>query len=259
MIGFFASKSNNFYKIKIWSLILISLFGTISGIISLINQENDKAENYKKEVEKLNLVADRAEAASEDALYFFYEFITYCVKSDSVKKDSLIKIFHTSHTIEAGQDVPDPKVLDPIINLFMQNTMFAGSCVYTDEDKNIYIQYSKHKYGSDPLDDKLQQKNWLEFLLWSLSNARDSFDEFLIYYGGTQHEIIRIAEELRLRSKNLIFLFQTNIQHEHLLSMWKNGIPLENHLEGIRYYLLWHLKLKQSIWKIRAMKREIEE
>jgi len=256
LIGLLASISDNFYETKIRSLIFISFFGAISGIISLVNQENAKAETFKKEVEKLNLVADRADAACQKALYFFYEFITYCVKNDSVKRNSLVKIFHTSHPIEAGHDVPDPKVLDPIINLFKQNSMFAGSVIYTDEKNNIYMKYSNQ---NDPYDEKLEQKSWFEAFLWSLRSVNESLDELLKYYGSTQHEIIRIAEELRLRSMNIHFFLESTTQHENLISLWKNGIPTENRLKEIRYYLLWHLKLKISIWKIRALRREIEE
>ena len=169
VIGILISQSEKLQKHTILNintisliLIFISIIGLIASISDLNRKNKIEEEKERLEVEKLKLIANRANHAIQPSFIFISSFLS---NNDN---GQLIEIFNKTIKDEPGESRPDPSELDPIMNVFKSTSMFEASNM-TSDDKKL---------------------TWLGCFIYRLKETNFLCDELLKHYGDTNHLII---------------------------------------------------------------------
>ena len=218
-------QNHTILEIKTGSIVLIVI--AIIGLFASINdiQRKNKIEKEKasQETQKLKLIANRAYGAIQPSFIFISSFLS------SNDHGHLLEIFQKNIQDEPGETRPTPSELDSIINVFKSVSMFQASNM-TSNGKKI---------------------SWLGNFSYNLKETHYLCDELLKHYGDANHELINTIDELKNRSHTLIFMFEAVATYPGMKDAWKNGIPIDQHMDFIRHYFLRFLKAQRIIREIK--------
>lgn len=170
-------------------------------------------------------VARRLKDAIVPSLLFLSTFVK---ENDETKYKDTWNLFNQDFADKVGTNYPNPEILDEIMEVLCNKSFLTPS--------NMMMQD--------------QAVSWFDSFRYQLQQTHGSCSEILLHYADRDDTLISLVENIRNRSKDLIFLLETNASSpelEDIYQSWSNGIPMEQYSDFVRYYYLEILKARRVI------------
>jgi hypothetical protein len=198
-------------------LVILAFISSLATGLDMYRSHKEEDMQKHLEQEKLKYVAIGAKGAISPIIEFLWAFLR------SADKEEEMKLFIKGYKIEPGKDIPPPQSLDQIMEVFSKTSFFKPS------NTSIFNPSNKSIHG--------KAISWFQKLYQNIKQSKYECDHLLKQYGGMNHSIIMLIDDLRIRSDQLLFLMESAKMIPELFDMWKVGVP-NQHIDFFRHYFL---------------------